>query len=73
MKGGQLPNLGLVLLLFVGFVDFKGLEFVDLDGLISQVLFSTIAETLIVGHAGVRRAVMLGAANAHKQSQENQA
>jgi hypothetical protein len=61
----QLSNLG-TLLLFIGLVDLDGLEFVDLDRLIGKVFFRTIVEALIVGSAGIGRAVMLGAAYTQK-------
>jgi hypothetical protein len=56
----QLSNLG-TLLLFIGFVGFDSLEFVHLDRPIGKVFFRTIVKALIVGSAGIGRAVMLGA------------
>jgi len=43
---------------------------VDFDGLVGQEFITRIIETFIVARAGVRRAIMLGAPNAHKQGKK---
>ncbi len=58
MKSGKTGS-GLLVVL----VDFESLEFVDLDGLVGQVLFRCIVEISVVTRAGIGRAVLAGAAN----------
>jgi len=43
---------------------------VDLDGLVRQGFLTNVGETFVVASAGVRWAIMLGAANAYKQGEK---
>ena len=49
--------------LLVGLTDPDRLKFMDLDGLVGQVLFGCIVEISIVTRAGVRGAILPGAAS----------
>ena len=42
----------------------------DLDGLVRQGFLTNVGETFVVASAGVRWAIMLGAANAYKQGEK---
>ena len=44
----------------------------NLHGLIRQVFLTDIGEAFIIARAGIRRTIMLGAANAHKQGGKKQ-
>jgi len=64
MKSGKTgPGLLVVL------VDFESLEFMDLDGLVGQVLFGCIVEISIVTRTGIGRAIISGTTNTKKQSE----
>ena len=73
MPNDQLSDLGLAFGLLLSFVGLGGLELVDLNRLIAHFLCGGIGKALVVGHAGIGRAIMLGAACADNQCQENHA